>query len=72
MMCQYVIYDHPKDFPDKFVVRRWDIGPGSVTPQPGIFAEADSLDDARDAIPAGLTRMPVFENDDPVIAEVWM
>lgn len=71
-LAQYVIYDHPKDFPDKFVVRKWIIGSGVVTPQVGLFAQADTLEEARDALPFGLNQMPVFENDDPVIAEVWM
>jgi hypothetical protein len=29
-MNQYVIYKKPKDYPTKFVVRLWIIGPGTA------------------------------------------
>ena len=74
-MQQWVIYDHPVDFPEHYVVRCWVIGPGAP---PGHTGEAwlrDSLDGAREVIAANypggyrLNRQP---GDDPVIVEVWI
>lgn len=71
-LYQYVIYEHPKDKPDKFVVRKWTIYPGEAIPSASLYSEADTLEDARSSLPYGLNKMPVFPDDDPVIAEVWM
>jgi len=68
---QYVIYEKPKDYPTKFLVREWIIGPGTVQAGPMICA-ADTIEEARASLPEGVDQFPVFENDDPVIAEVWM
>lgn len=70
-MKQYVIYKKPKDYPTKFVVRVWIIGPGTAQAGPMICA-ADTIEEARVSLPDGVDQMPVFDNDDPVIAEVWM
>ena len=69
-MQQYVIYDKPRDFPTKFVVRVWIIGPGTVQAGPMICA-ADTIEEARASLPDGLEHLPVFDPD-PAIAEVWM
>ena len=67
----YVIYDHPSDHPDKIVVRRWEMGGGGCAkPCEGTLFE--SIQDARAAMPRGLTRIERSEQDDPAIAEVWM
>ena len=70
----YAIYDHPKDYPDDFVVRRWRIVPGRAEPIPEKrpFALTRSLDEARQAIPPGLVRILPAPNDDPVIVETWI
>ena len=70
-MNQYVIYNKPSDHPNKFVVRLWIIGAGIVQAGPMICAE-DTIEEARSKMPDGLVQLPVFENDDPVIVEVWM
>lgn len=31
-LLQHVIYDHPRDFPDHWVVRTWTILPGELKP----------------------------------------
>lgn len=63
----YCIYKHPKDFPDKYVVRRF------IGEQPTDYHfVADTLEEVRDAIPSGLFRMDRQVNDDPVIVEVWL
>jgi hypothetical protein len=81
----WVIYDGPKDYPDKIVVREHILVPAEpVEVIPGVMLPGEYLPDvlcslfdyifeAREhVIREGATcRMPVFANDDPVIAEVW-
>ena len=63
-LYQWAIYDHPKDYPDKFVVRRWKIEAGVVTPDPECHL-ADSLLEARLFIPDRLVRTSHMHGDDP-------
>lgn len=67
-----VIYDHPADVPDKFVVRLWEASTGKPT---NIEVRKDTLNEARKAI-AHSMRMPVHltraESDDPTIVEMWI
>lgn len=63
----FVIYDHPTDHPDDFVVRKW-IG---LDPRE-IVGKASTLEDARKLVPAGASRMPRFAGDDRVIVETWL
>jgi hypothetical protein len=70
-MNQYVIYNNPKDYPGKFVVRQWIIGPGTVH-SGELICIASTIEEARAKMPHGVEQLPVFESDDPVIAEVWM
>lgn len=66
----WVIYDHPRDFPKSWVVRRW-YGPH---PDHSWLAIAPSLQAARDAacIAGGNVMMDRSPGDDPVIVEVWL
>lgn len=63
----FAIYDHPRDYPDHFVVRRW-VGDVPTCD----FAIADTLDAARAEVPDGLYRIPCQIADDPVLVEVWL
>lgn len=77
----FTIYDHPKDYPNSWVVRR------SYVPPPGEDGDGDgfepihdlhpwslkaTLDEARDSIPPGLAVVDRHPGDDPVIKEVWL
>ena len=68
----WVIYDHPRDFPDIFVARR-HIAYG---PKAGPTTDAigsDLLDALREEMERrGLVRMDRLPADDPVIIETWM
>jgi hypothetical protein len=71
----YTIYDHPRDCPEKFVVRQFLIGVSAaeVEPVPGpLVAVSDTLHEAREAIPPGLVCFPRQEGDDPKIVETWL
>jgi hypothetical protein len=63
----FVIYDHPKDYPGHFVVRRWV---GNKPTQD--CAIADSLEIARTEVPPGLHRLPYQPGEDGVIVETWI
>lgn len=74
-MAVWVIYDHPADHPEKFVVRAqyvgpWPLGPGKLRYGPA--QEADTLEAARALLPEGLHPLGRQETDDPAIAECWM
>lgn len=70
---QYVIYDHPSDDPDHFVVRRWAITAACVTPLES--TAVDSIDAARRVIQdlaPGSVCVGRQLLDDPVIVESWL
>jgi hypothetical protein len=63
----YTIYENPRDYPGKFVVRRW------VGLKPDPTAEVrDTLADARAAVPVGRVLLSRMADDDPCIAETWI
>lgn len=63
----WVIYQRPKDYPRKFVARLWDLDEPTAT-----VLVADTLEEVRGLLPAGLFRLARLELDDPVIVETWM
>lgn len=84
----FVIYHNALDYPGKFVVRRHrqdldkvrsgftqsldEAIASSTVPDPKPLTVVDSLDEARDALPPGLTNIGRYDNDDAVIVEVWV
>ena len=67
-----VIYDHPVDVPDKYVVRIWEAASGKPT---NVEMRKDSLQERRDRIlETGIYHagIPAGPKDDPVIVESWM
>lgn len=71
-MLNYAIYDHPRDYPNNFVVRTWIITENGGELQAGECKLAASLEEARGLVPAGLLCICAFPGDDPVIVETWM
>jgi hypothetical protein len=66
----WTIYDHPRDYPDSFVLRRWTLDPGA---QPDSEARTGAApDDLRALIPPGAYDPGRMARDDPVIVEVWI
>jgi hypothetical protein len=65
-----VIYEHPIDAPDHYVVRRWIIQDGKMTPDHG--SHFNTLGDARAFIPPGRVKIPRSPNDDRAIVESWI
>jgi hypothetical protein len=69
----YVIYDHPRDYPNHFVVRPHLLddrrGKGHASPNGFLF---DTLKQARDFIPKGMVRVQRHPTDDSVIVESYI
>lgn len=71
----YVVYDQPKDFPTKVVVRRQRVGPGGLKIDPDPFIIADSVERARELLylfVPGLACMQRHPQDEPAIVETWV
>lgn len=73
VLSQYVVYENPADFPDSFVVRRWNIVRGQSEPVPELLplAITDTIEAARIRIPQGLVRLDRWPQDDNCIVEIW-
>lgn len=69
----WVIYDHPSDFPDVFIARRWDPTYVGFMPTEQIITGA-TLEEVRMEINKahGLCLVPREPLDDPKIVEVWL
>lgn len=72
-MYHYVVYDHPLDYPDHFVVRRFAVLPDGPVPEKEIHMQNDSLDEIRHYLfTLGLFPIGRDKHDDPVIVETWI
>lgn len=62
------IYDHPADYPDKYVARVWDLDRPT-----NLAAIADTYEELLEAIPTQqMVKMTCNPKDDPVIVETWL
>lgn len=71
-LWMFVIYDHPKDYPDEFVCRRCTMENGRIMFEPTLFASGPTLDSVRLQLPPGEVCLGRSENDDPMIVETWL
>ena len=72
-MAMYTIYFDPKDHPGKYVTRKWLIVGGFQGPVPTQDSRlSNSLVEARNFVPPGMTRIERSPCDDPVIVESWI
>jgi hypothetical protein len=68
----WTIYDHPSDFPDGFIARRWEIT-GNGEEKTDDVVKAVELKSLQEHFAMrGLYRMPRYDEDDPVIVECWL
>ena len=72
-LAMWTIYDHPSDYPNNFVARKFVIGDGS---EPVITKEmmvCPSLTAIREMLAElGLSCITRSEDDDPKIVETWL
>ena len=66
----WVLYDHPKDFPSEWVLRRWFVYQGRTEVEIDCIHGSDR-DLVSGMIPAAAIQIGPSKFDDPVIAEVW-
>ena len=63
----WVVYEHPSDYPNKFVARKF------VLDQPTAeIVIGGTIEEARLGIPKGLTRFLPDKEDDECIVEIWL
>ncbi len=67
----WVIYNKPKDYPTKFVMRKW--AATDVATPTDIVHTADSLEEIRKLLPQGQgVRVERSPGDDSCIVESWV
>lgn len=72
VLSLWTIYARPRDFPDGFVARRWDIVTGQAVDTQIVMC-SDTLDWLRDQmLDMGLTLIGRSETDEPQIVETWI
>ena len=67
----WTIYDHPSDYPDRWVVRWMLVTKGELIKSKMAQLYA-TLEEARAGLPPGLICIGRNADDDPVIKEVWL
>ena len=70
----WVVSDHPSDFPQHFVARRWDYVQGQWQPTDDLIMSL-YLERLRDRLchdKKVLSRLPRHPNDEPQVLETWM
>ena len=72
VLSMFVVYERPADYPQSFVVRRYEISPGHSGSTSDVRVVA-SLEEARRPLAEmRLTNIGRYPGDDPVIVEVWL
>jgi len=73
VLSMWTVYDHPSDYPNNYVARRFDIEARRVVPTSSVIITPD-LGTLRDmlAFELHLTCLARDENDDPKIIETWI
>ena len=73
-MNLYTVYNSPSDYPDKFVVRRFEIVPPKNEPvAKNVVIIGNDLEEIRGALrQMGLFPIPRDETDDIKIIETWV
>ncbi len=70
VLTMFVIYDHPKDYPDFVVMREWHVHAGKA--EPGAVIVQHDIEACRRHLPNGAINIGRQPGDDPVIIEVWV
>src|SRR5262245_28040730 len=72
-LSMWTVYDHPRDYPNTFIARRWEIGHGDEPVATTDIIESPMLGAIRTMLAAkGLTCLHRQWNDDPNIMETWV
>lgn len=71
VLAIYTVFDHPDDYPDVFIARKWLVFHGVAVPTQEVVT-GPTLQSVRDQIPAGLICFPRADEDEPTIVESWL
>jgi hypothetical protein len=71
-LTMITIYNRPKDYPDRFVLREHYIANGRTWPSQTVYGWAPTLEKARSLLPHGMANLGRQPADDPVIVETWV
>jgi hypothetical protein len=68
----WVVYDHPKDFPDGYIARKFLVTAEGAGPT-DVVMWSDKLEEVQDFLEnLGLVKLARDPSDDPVIVESWI
>ena len=68
----WTVYERPKDYPDDYVARLWEVDANGPRPTASIVI-APSLEIVRDEMmQMGLVMLTRSPEDDPAIVETWL
>lgn len=71
----WTVYDHPRDFPDFWVARRWEARATGAAPTQDVLL-ARSIFELREQLillpGPGLTPVARSPEDDPTVVETWL
>ena len=70
-LVMWTIYDHPFDYPNSWVMRKWFVTAKGAIPDQEVLL-ANDIDTLRTALPPGMVRLCRNKNDDPAIVESWV
>lgn len=71
-LTMLTIYDRPRDFPDRVVVREWTIADGQEVPGAAAIEFADLAAARRHCAERMSYCLPRDERDDACIVETWI
>jgi hypothetical protein len=72
-LAMWTVYDNPRDYPGKYVARRFDVGASGPKPSASIIV-MDDLEKLRDVLQfeMGLVKLMRSPGDEPQIVETWL
>lgn len=72
ILSGWTVYDHPSDYPNEFVARRWIVSDGCVVATSEILTSPEIVRLRAKMIQKGLCRLERSPGDDAKIMEVWI
>jgi hypothetical protein len=67
----WTVYQYPDDYPDRWVLRGYDVLPGALLPH-RVFFVAGTLDEVRAKVPPATLCIGRQPGDHPAIYECWV
>jgi hypothetical protein len=68
----WVLYDHPADLPNYFVLRLWDAMTNKPHPYIFVADTLNAIEQEIDAVPGRFHRLSRYEADDPKILATYL